>query len=167
MAMTKGKLIDRAKAMGVEVRWALERRVQYLVDKQDDERKYIETLIDSVMDGNNEVTQAFLSSQIRNTEVEVNRLEREIKTLTEVPREGEITDDMIETAREHPIGNLIDFSRGNRCKAFCHDSDSDSMVKPRSGNYAWCHVCSSAYGSIDVLMLRDGMSFVDAVKSLT
>jgi hypothetical protein len=102
---------------------------------------------------------------IERAKKELKKVDREIKSLTQKPKEGEITDDMIETAREYPIENLIEFRNG-RCKAFCHDSDRYSVAKSRNANGIWCHVCGKFFNPIDIRVFRDGMSFVEAVRSL-
>lgn len=79
---------------------------------------------------------------------------------------NDITEDMIARAREYPIESLIDFQRGVSY-AFCHDDRRPSLSLYRPKNNCRCFVCNKSFNPIDVLMIRDGMSFADAVRSLT
>lgn len=77
-----------------------------------------------------------------------------------------ITDDMIARAKGYPVEELIDFYRG-RAIAFCHADKRPSLYKGNKGdNKVVCPVCNKTFSSIDILVKRDGYSFVDAVKRL-
>lgn len=164
--MTKRKIIETADFFGVDRIYAMEMRLKYLSG--------VREALDSVMGEDfialatgsfNRVTKRFIELSMDRGEKTRGKIDREIKTLTIKTVEGEITDDMIEAAREYPVENLVDLRR-DRCVAFCHDSDSDSMVRSRNGNILWCNVCNRAFDPIGVLMERDAVSFRDAVKQL-
>ena len=165
--MTRKNLIDMAEFMGVDVKVAMTARVKYLAEKRDALLEDINRNEDEILfnDDINDETRAFLSVSVENDKRETSKLTREIRAYTQLPREGEVTDDMIAAARNYPIENLIEF-KGGRWKAFCHDSDSFSVAKARTGNYIFCHVCGKTFDSIQVLIERDGYSFIDAVKQL-
>ena len=76
-----------------------------------------------------------------------------------------ITDADIERARDYPVNQLIEFTRG-KAIAFCHEDRNPSMFYGSRTNTAQCPVCGKSFDAIAVLMDRDGYSFVDAVKSL-
>lgn len=76
-----------------------------------------------------------------------------------------VTDEMIDAARNHPITNLIDFSRGNAV-AFCHEDKRPSMFHAKRIGKAACPVCNKYFNAVDVLIERDGYSFIDAVRAL-
>lgn len=80
-------------------------------------------------------------------------------------RVDRITDDDIEAAKEYPIEQLVDFTRG-KAFAWCHEDRNPSMYHATRTNKAICPVCDKFYNPIDVLMERDGMSFKDAVREL-
>jgi RNA polymerase-binding transcription factor DksA len=166
--MTRKQLIERAEFMDFDVAEAMRHRVKYLAEQRDAILQDIEECEDDILfnESLNHITKVYLAISVESLKTHLKKVNREIKALTTLPREGEITDDMVEQARAYPIENLIDFTR-NRSKAFCHDSDSDSLMKANHGNYAWCHVCGILHNPIDVLMRRDGYSFVDAVRQLT
>ena len=168
MALTRKGLISMAEHMDFDIATAMRLRIRYLGDLRDEILSDIEEHENDILfnDTLNIETRTFISIMIERAKKELKKVDREIKSLTQKPKEGEITDDMIEAAREYPIENLIEFRNG-RCKAFCHDSDSYSVAKSRNANGVWCHVCGKFFNPIDILVHRDGFSFVDAVRQLT
>lgn len=78
---------------------------------------------------------------------------------------NEITDEMKERARAYPVTELIQFQRG-KSLAFCHTDKTPSLSYYAKGNIARCFVCAKSFGPIDVLMVRDGYKFLDAVRAL-
>lgn len=81
-------------------------------------------------------------------------------------RPNEITEAMIQSARDYPIEQLIDFDGRGQAIAFCHADSTPSLTWHRARNRATCFPCVKSYNSIDVLMKRDGVSFRDAVRQL-
>ena len=77
-----------------------------------------------------------------------------------------ITDDMIEQARNYPIGQLVEFTRG-KAQAFCHEDKNPSAYHATRVNRINCPVCGKSFDPIGVLMERDGMSFKEAVTTLS
>lgn len=77
-----------------------------------------------------------------------------------------ITDEMIQAARSYPIENLIQFTRG-KALCFMHPDKTPSLSYHAKTNTCRCFVCDKAVNSIDVMILRDGLSFIDAVKFLS
>jgi hypothetical protein len=88
---------------------------------------------------------------------------RSMKNLT-VNKPG-ITDEMIQAARDYPITQLIEFTRGT-ATAFCHNDRRPSMYHQTRLNRACCPVCDKSFDSIAVLVERDGMTFKSAVHQL-
>lgn len=72
----------------------------------------------------------------------------------------------VESARAYPIEELIDFTRG-KATAWCHCDKTPSLTLDRKRNRAKCWPCDKSFDPIAVLMERDGMGFVQAVKFLT
>ena len=83
----------------------------------------------------------------------------------EIAYKDDITDQDIESARNYPIDQLIDF-RGGKAMAWCHNDKAPSLTHWKKGNKARCFPCNKTYDSISVLMERDNYSFIDAVKAL-
>lgn len=77
----------------------------------------------------------------------------------------EITDEMIQTARDYPIDQVIEFNKGV-AMAFCHSDKSPSLVLWKKGNAARCFPCGKTFNPIDVLIERDSLTFLEAVKQL-
>lgn len=81
---------------------------------------------------------------------------------------GRITDEMIDYAKNvYPIDQVVSFDKGGMAIAFCHNDKKASLARVRGANKARCWPCDKIYNPVDILMLRDGMSFVDAVKELS
>ncbi len=78
---------------------------------------------------------------------------------------NEVTDAMIEQARERDIRSVVDFSKG-KATAWCHEDKNPSLTYMSRTNTAWCASCGKYFDSIGVLMNRDGLSFRSAVREL-
>ena len=85
---------------------------------------------------------------------------------TEVYTEN-ITDEDIERAKEHPIENLIELDSRGKAIAWCHDDKNASMTLWKGKNRVRCWACSKTYNPIDILVERDGLTFIEAVKRLS
>lgn len=77
-----------------------------------------------------------------------------------------ITDEMIQQAREYPIEQVIEFQKGV-AYAFCHKDKRPSLVHYKAKNKATCFPCGKSFSALDVLIERDNLSFVEAVKILS
>ena len=84
---------------------------------------------------------------------------------TEVYTES-ITDEDIERAKEYPVENLIELDSRGKAIAWCHDDKNASMTLWNGKNRVRCWACSKTYNPIDILVERDGLSFIEAVKRL-
>jgi hypothetical protein len=92
-----------------------------------------------------------------------------IKNMRFEPREttgiDTISEADIQSAKQYPISQLIDFSRGPAI-AWCHEDRRPSLAWLKRINKAKCYPCNKMFDPIDVLTERDGMSFIEAVKEL-
>lgn len=79
--------------------------------------------------------------------------------------DNRITDDMVQQARSFPVTQLIPFQRG-KYQAWCHEDRNPSLYHAPRINKAVCPVCNKYFSSIDILVQRDGLTFVDAVRRL-
>jgi len=95
--------------------------------------------------------------------------ERELQVLTKLvdgfEHKCRITDEQIELAKATPITNVIEFKRG-KATAWCHEDRNPSMYHGTRKNVAVCPVCDRKFNAVDVLMDRDGLTFVEAVVQL-
>ena len=84
-----------------------------------------------------------------------------------VEPEKRFSDERIEEAKAYPIEQLIEFDRTGKALAWCHTDRTPSLTWYRAGNRARCFPCGKSFNPIQVLMDRDGKTFVEAVKELT
>ena len=105
-------------------------------------------------------------------EIDLGQIFNELKQLhrhTFVKREtslSKITDEMIQNAKRYPIEDLIVFNK-NKAICFAHQDSVPSLYLYRKTNTAYCPVCAKAFNPIDVLITRDGLNFIKAVKELS
>lgn len=114
-----------------------------------------------------EMNKAFVSSQLEQIENTQTRLNKRLKFMLEPTMDGDVTDIMIEQAREYPVSSLFDDIVRGRVIPFCHSSNNYTAQVGEGGkNFMYCHKCKQAFNPIDILVVRDGYSFTDAVKRL-
>jgi len=78
-----------------------------------------------------------------------------------------ITEDMIQTAKKYPINQLFDKLIRGRTQCFHHNSKAHDLSYHTKSNTMHCFgACCKSFNTIDILMLRDGMSFQSAVRFL-
>jgi hypothetical protein len=106
-----------------------------------------------------------VNSQLKPIIKEINRLEREKKSLVYgKPTEG-ITDAMIETANEFPIEELLDINNRGFARCIWHDDKNPSMYC--KNNFAHCFSCGKTGSVITVYMQLNNVNFKEAVKHLS
>jgi hypothetical protein len=129
----------------------------------DDDVDYYFGWVDGVFD----INEVFALHSLDRLCREKSKLKKEYERIMQIlkPTTGDITEAMIESARAYPVEKLIEFNHG-KATAFCHEDKNPSMFHATRTNTAACPVCDRHYNSIDVLLQRDGMSFVAAVKQL-
>ena len=79
---------------------------------------------------------------------------------------NEISDGMIENARRHPIVKIIEFNAKGFAKCFAHEERTPSLHRYERGNVGHCFSCAKTFDPISILMLRDGLTFADAIRAL-
>jgi hypothetical protein len=75
-----------------------------------------------------------------------------------------ITPDMVEQAKRYPIGDLVEVNRQGFSKCIWHTDTHASMFCKK--NFAHCFVCQKSGDTIAIAMIKDGLSFKDAVLRL-
>lgn len=93
------------------------------------------------------------------------KLRLEIIRLDMPERKGTVTDEMMEFARNSPVEKVVEFVRG-KAFAFCHQDKTPSLTFMNKTGRAWCPACNKYYNAVDILVKRDGLSFLQAVKTL-
>lgn len=141
----------KARENGIDRVAAVRMRVRYLLQEIDicEQANYDEDIMNIVIqDDYDEIY--YLFGKIKRTEV-----------YTE-----SITDEDIERAKEYPIENLIELDSRGKAIAWCHEDKNASMTLWKGKNKVRCWACSRTYNPIDILVERDGFSFIEAVKRL-
>ena len=93
---------------------------------------------------------------------QIDRYARAIRAIKN--NEEGITDDMIERARQYPIGQIIPVDRRGFATCLWHEEKTPSMYC--KGNYVHCFGCNRSGDSIDVYRRVHGAGFVESVKML-
>jgi hypothetical protein len=139
--------INASAAIKMRIRY-LQRELNKALDweESEDQDSFPELFTDEIIDELKKLSHA------------LNQLSKPIKT-------DSITDAMIEQARQYPIESLIEFTKG-KARAFCHDDSSPSLSLWNGKNLCRCFPCGKTYNPIDVLIERDGMTFLSAVRYL-
>ena len=158
------QVLDAAGEHGVDQAWAVSRRVSFLLARKNQLSDMIDWLLQ------HEPADEFLVADavIRLTQKRM-ALTKEIRRIVrykEPVPQGRITDEMVAQAREYPVEQLIDFSQGGKVMAWCHADTQPSLSWWKNGNKAVCWPCDKKFGPIDILMHRDSMTFIDAVRYL-
>jgi hypothetical protein len=81
------------------------------------------------------------------------------------PAGNGITDEMVAIARDYPVLQVVEFVNGHAF-AFCHEDHKPSLYYGSRNKSLCCPVCDRQFSALDVLILRDGMSFTAAVSAL-
>ena len=117
-----------------------------------------------------ELTKDRVREKLRAIEKEIKTIDHQLqflKTIGKTKQENQketITQGMIERAREHPIGNLIEINNRGFTRCFNHNDTKPSAYCKK--NFIWCFVCQKGWDTIAVLQQRDGMTFKEAVLTL-
>jgi hypothetical protein len=155
--------MDVAEGFGLGKQYAINARRRFLTENLEELDDAIESFGD--YEGNL-ASEHFALVQFSDLGIELAKTKGELGRLKNITvTKPDITEDMIETARRHPITSLIEFKRG-KAVAFCHADRNPSMFHATRLNLAICPVCDKKFNPIDVLIERDGYSFKSAVKEL-
>ena len=156
--------LQRAKDMEIPRQYAVMCRQRYITARQEEIDNLLMLL--ATWHGLDDVNAALVDPEVCALLIEKCRLIEEAHYMkTKMNRIPAITDDMVEQARQVPIDQVIEFHHG-KAKAFCHDDNNPSLFHATRTNRAICPVCDRGFDTIGVLMHRDGMTFIDAVRSL-
>jgi len=102
----------------------------------------------------------------RKIEKELEMLRRDL-LFREHPPKGQITPEMIESAVQFPIHELIEFDARGMALCFNHEEKTGSLHLNKKQNTARCFgSCQQTFNPLHVLKIRDGIAFPAAVKQL-
>lgn len=155
-----------AEDMELHKGFAIQARKRYLNSRVNGIWQEIYDL-DGWVDGMCDINSEFAFQTINLLVAESVVIAKELKSIKTILRvdKNDITDNMIEIAKSYPVDKLIDFTRG-KATAFCHEDRHPTMYHATRNNTANCPACNEVFGSIDILMKRDGLNFVQAVRQL-
>ena len=147
-------LRKEAKDLGVPYRLVVDQRIQEILLEMEKWEDYME-----------EKTNHIPYSTYLGCLEEIIELKNSLrKKLLE--NKDRITDEMKEKAKNYPVDSLIDFQRG-MALCFNHAEKTPSLHYNAASNTCHCFGgCNKTFDSIEILMVRDGFSFIDAVKEL-
>lgn len=153
-----------AGEMGVDFKWALERRRAYLDDVVRSIEGSMASTLAANLAGANELELVLINNYISEANEVINKLKTHGKGLKAENRNG-ITNEMIQKAKGYPIAELLPNPvRRNVTNCIAHDDAHPSMgIKD---NRAYCYVCGFKGDTIDVAMQLNHIDFRGAVKTL-
>ncbi len=132
-------------------------------DELDELKKDVKSYKNSLRkDKMNEITKVFVRRMLDKAQKDINNIMFHLSKT----KDGDITEEDIARAREYPITQLIEFNKFGKAHAFCHEDKNPSLSYWKAGNKCRCFVCNITFDPIAVLMERDSMNFIDAVKKL-
>lgn len=111
------------------------------------------------------VSRELILIEMKEINKEIKKVNGKINIESNNPGNQEITDEMIKTARDYPIEDVLPnkiFRNKTRC--FNHDDRNPSMSI--RDNRVKCFVCDKRWNPIDVVMQVEGLEFKEAVKRL-
>jgi len=79
---------------------------------------------------------------------------------------GEITDEMIQRAREYPFEELIEFNRAKKALCVFHREKHPSLSLNMKTNRIKCFGCGINFDPIEYVMKTQNLSFIEVVKYL-
>ena len=81
-------------------------------------------------------------------------------------KEGEITEAMIQAAKEYPFSGLVNFGRRGIIKCPYHNEKTPSFSWDKKRNFAHCFGCSKSVDTIQYVMDTMNLGFKEAVLKL-
>lgn len=83
-----------------------------------------------------------------------------------VLKEGQITEQMIERAKEYPFDYLLQFNKAAFTKCFSHNENKPSLHLNKKVNKIHCFGCQKSWDTIAYVQETKGLTFPEAVKTL-
>lgn len=151
--------------------WQRERRIEYLKGHMEgiiERTFYLMNDYDELLKGEDMDSRLFVGGQIVGAVKTIAKLQDEIVHLRRPPKLNgkgrEITDEMIERARQFPFDQLIEVNRNRMAVCPFHgDKNPSFSIK---NNYGYCFGCQWKGDTIKYVMDKDGVKFADAVRRL-
>lgn len=166
--MTVSEIRAKADEFGIPFKSAAWSRCRYLQDRLRWHAQDLQ-IFDDFLNSEDEWDYPAILLEMRIKAFNAVSAERELQILTKLvnglEHKGKITEEQIEQAKTTPVTNVIEFHRG-KATAWCHEDRNPSLYHGTRKNVAVCPVCDKKFNAVDVLMDRDGLTFVEAVLQL-
>ena len=151
------KIKQAAADFGIPYRFALYKRKVFL-------ESYLKLSMADFWAEEDAVGIHYALDDARWCEVEIRRVE---KAMADLDRTDEVTEEMIERARKHPIELILEFTRGKcRCINPEHPDNHPSMFHGTKHNIAVCPGCDYKVDPLAAYQHIYSVDFRTAVKSL-
>lgn len=160
--------LAKAKEFGVDKLWAIQRRIAYLEYWQTELGDIIENSKQHRKKCADELGRQLFDILYNDHFKEYEDVGNEIdflrgKLYQKKEPEGFITDDMIMTARNYPVTTLLGTEKKIINCPFHDDRHPSAGIK---NNRLHCFVCNKNWDSISLVMAKEGLNFIDAVKKI-
>lgn len=154
----------------VDSEWARKRREEYLSDIVQGVRLSLgQEKIDvaRAIKSNDEVSECFGKARISDILKRLEKITKEIGYLSRpsVAGEDNITNEMIDRARNFDLGRLVEAEKG-RIRCPFHGGDHNSRTMSISKGFGKCFVCNRHIDAIGWLIMQENIDFISAVKRL-
>ena len=161
------KIIEMANQFGIDPETAIKTRMRYFrqsIDEIQDDIRHWNEVIWGLED---QAAITLLNRRIERLDKKQRGFLIRIKNLEQDHQVSinSITSAEIEAARAFPIETLLENIHRNRVRCPFHEDLNPSASIKR--NRVHCFVCNKTWNPIDLVMERDGLSFINAVRRLT
>ena len=151
----------------VTISWAIQRKLDYLRFSLKGIGDDVSEAISKKAKASNEVEKVLAEKWLKKKVKEYRSMEHKI-AYWQNP-DGKISDEDIEKARSYPISELPDIkkpkgqNKGNICCPFHEDKHPSASIRD---NKLHCFTCNKTWNVIDIIMEKEGLGFIEAVKYL-
>jgi hypothetical protein len=111
------------------------------------------------------INRIYLGHLVIDIDEQIKKLEVQIKAMSNPDKSKNITEDMIQRAKDHPFVDLLEFKK-NKTNCPFHEDKTPSAHLYEKDNHVHCFSCHRNFDTIDFIQERDGLSWADAVKYL-
>ena len=161
------KIIETASSWGIDHKTAIKTKMRYFrqsIDEIQDDIRHWNEMIWGLED---QAAITLLNRRIERLDRKQRGFNIRIKNLEQDHQVSinSITSEQIEAARAFPIEDLLENIHRHRLRCPFHDDQHPSAsIK---NNKLRCWVCSKTWNPIDLVMQRDGLTFINAVRRLS
>ncbi len=145
--------------------WFEEARLRFLNKERIFLQKKIAKYPAWIEKSNKDIDQELLLGSMEACEKKLKKIEYTIKILSGIENnKNEVTNEMIEHAKQFPIEALVDVNNKKFAHCVNHDDKNASMYC--KNNFGYCFSCGWSGDTISILMKISGLSFKESVIRL-